>query len=157
MKKLYLLIALLIIVPVHAQEAPKEKTYNLLQRSYQQRVDLLKIQDGILSALLKVPFEKRVYIYPALFESQNMPKKIVTHPQILVWKGKKPTQIAPQMQEFAKQYLDTMPAKFYPLLDPDGWPKQNKEGDWHRVTTLIPDTLATPNEETVKALLNETK
>ena len=104
-----------------------------------------------------MPFEKRVYIYPALFESHNMPKKIVTHPQILVWKGKKPTQIAPQMQEFAKQYLDTMPAKFYPLLDPDGWPKQNKEGDWHRITTLIPDTLATPNEEAANALLKETK
>lgn len=150
-KLLYLILALLMTLPSLAQEnAPEE--YDLLQRSYQQRLDVLKIQDDLLQALLKVPFEKRVYIYPALFESRNISKKIVTHPQIIIWKGKKPTRIAPQMQDFAKEHLDYMPAKFYPLLDPDGWPKQNKEGDWHNVSTMLKDVLVTPNDISVQEL-----
>ena len=155
MKKLIFVLCLCFISSAFAQE--KEETYDLLQRSYQQRVDLLKIQDNLLKALLNVPFEKRVYIYPALFESKNMPKKIVTHPQIIVWKGKKPTKIAPQMQEFAKEHLNYMPAKFYPLLDPDGWPKQNKENDWHNVGDLLSDTIITPNTSGAEALLKEIK
>ena len=150
-KLLYLIVALLITLPSLAQEKNPEE-YDLLQRSYQQRLDVLKIQDDILEALLKVPFEKRVYIYPALFESRNTSKKIVTHPQIIIWKGKKPTRIAPQMQDFAKEHLDYMPAKFYPLLDPDGWPKQNKEGDWHSVGTMLKDVLVTPNDISVQEL-----
>ena len=150
-KLLYLIFALLITVPSWAQENTPEE-YDLLQRSYQQRLDVLKIQDDLLQALLKVPFEKRVYIYPALFESRNISKKIVTHPQIIIWKGKKPTRIAPQMQDFAKEHLDYMPAKFYPLLDPDGWPKQSKEGDWHNVGTMLKDVLVTPNDISVQEL-----
>ena len=34
-------------------------------------------------------------------------------------------------EKFANEYLDYMQAKFYPLLDPDVWPKQPKENDWH--------------------------
>ena len=38
-----------------------------------------------------------------------------------------------------------MPAKFYPLLDPDGWPKQPKENDWHQVKELLPDVILSPD------------
>ena len=152
----YLLIGLIVAHPCLAQEEG-EKTYDLLQRSYQYRLDVLKVQDDLLNTLLNIPFEKRVYIYPALFESHNIPKKIVTHPQIVIWKGKKPTQIAPQMQEFAQKHLDTMPAKFYPLLDPDGWPKQQKEGDWHQVGNMLQDVIVTPNTASLDALKAETK
>jgi len=143
MKKWMMLLALLICVPCFAQE---EEEYDLLQRVYEQRLNLLKIDDALLQALLKIPFEKRVYVYPALFESNMMAKKITSHPQIAMWKGKKPTKIAPQMQEFANKHLDYMPAKFYPLLDPDGWPKQNREGDWHNVGSMLKGVVVTPNE-----------
>lgn len=157
MKKIfYLSIALLSALPCFAQKANTEEEYDLLQRSYQQRLDVLKIQDDLLQALLKIPFEKRVYVYPALFESRNILKKITTHPQIAIWKGKKPTKIAPQMQEFAQKHLDFMPAKFYPLLDPDGWPKQNKEGDWHSVGDMLKDVVVTPNDISTDEFLNQT-
>ena len=39
-----------------------------------------------------------------------------------------------------------MPAKFYPILDPDSWPKENKEGDWHNVANLLGNDLIAPNE-----------
>ena len=158
MKLIYLLLALLCVVPAQAQQEPQEEKMDLLQASYQKRVELLEIQDKLLKSILSIPFEKRVYIYPALFESRNMSKKILTHPQVLMWKGKKPTKIAPQMQEFAKEHLDYMPAQFYPLLDPDGWPKQSKEGDWHAgVDTMLKGTVVTPNEVSQEAFLKGTK
>ena len=141
----WLLIILLLASQAFAQEAT-EKKVNLLQKSYQKRLELVKMQDQLLETLLKIPFEKRVYIYPALFEAKDVSKKIVTHPQIIVWKGKKPTQIAPQMQEYARENLEYMPAKFYPILDPDAWPKETSEDDWHNVGNLLGDDLVTPNE-----------
>ena len=117
----------------------------------------VKIQDDLLKSLLKIPFEKRVYVYPALFESNTIPKKIVTHPQIIVWKGKKPTKIAPQMQEFAKEHLDYMPAKFYPLLDPDAWPKRPNKEDWHSVGEMLDGIIVAPTQSNRDTILNETK
>lgn len=154
MKKALLIVLLLSAFPCLAQEGEK---YDLLQKSYQQRLEVLEIQDNLLHALLQVPFEKRVYVYPALFESHNISKKITTHPQIKIWKGKKPTKIAPQMQEFAQKHLDYMPAKFYPLLDPDGWPKQDRENDWHNVKNLLQDVIVTPNDPGANKLNNQIK
>ena len=142
----YILIFFITICLWTAPVSAAKEKRDLLQENYYNRVKLYKIHDALLQALLKVPFEKRVYVYPALFESDDMPKKITTHPQILPWKGKKPTKIAPQLQEYAKEHLDYMPAKFYPILDPDGWPNEDKESDWHHVTQMIPDALASPSK-----------
>ena len=160
MKTLLILSAILLAIPTFAQEQPKEndaEMVDLMFVNYKNRLDVLKAQDNLLKSLLNIPFDKRVYVYPALFESHNIPKKIVTHPQIIIWKGKKPTKIAPQMQKFAQEHLDYMPAKFYPLLDPDAWPKVPKESDWQSVGELLGDTIVTPNDATRQALLNDTK
>lgn len=141
----WLLIILLLASQAIAQENQTKKV-DLLQKRYQKHLEMVQMQDNLLETLLKVPFEKRVYIYPALFEAHNVSKKIVTHPQIAIWKGKKPTKIAPQMQEYAKENLEYMPAKFYPLLDPDAWPTQPKEGDWHNVSNLLGSDLVSPND-----------
>lgn len=153
MKKwIVLLLSVWICLPCFAQE---EEEYDLLEHTYQRRLEVVKLNDALLQTLLKIPFEKRVYVYPALFESDLVSKKITTHPQILKWKGKKPTKIAPQMQEFAKKHLDYMPAKFYPFLDPDGWPKQSKEGDWHNVDTMLKDVVVTPNDLSVDEFVKQ--
>ncbi len=75
--------------------------------------------DEVLAALLAIPYEKRQYFYPYLHEEPYMPHKIKSHPQILAWKGKRPTVIAPQLKEFAQKHLDNLPAAFYYFLDPD--------------------------------------
>ncbi len=75
--------------------------------------------DDVLASLLTIPENKRQYYFPYLHEETFIPHKIKSHPQIIVWKGKRPTIIAPQMQEFAKKYLDDLPAAFYYFLDPD--------------------------------------
>lgn len=82
--------------------------------------------DLMLQTLLMTPFEKRQYIFPALHESPLIAKKIRTHPEIIIWKGTKPTTIPEPLKEFAKVYLDDLPAAYYPLLDPVYW-SENKE------------------------------
>ena len=161
MKVFLILSVMLFAIPTFAQQeqpkAAKEETVDLLFENYKNRLELLQLQDNLLKSLLNIPFDKRVYVYPALFESHNIPKKIVTHPQILIWKGKKPTKIAPQMQKFAQEHLDFLPAKFYPLLDPDVWPKVPKESDWHSVGQLLSDTIVVPTDSAKQALLDDTK
>ncbi len=154
MRHVYLplfVLSLLLVSPSFAEEA---EMIDLQEKIYQQKAGLTKIDDNLLSALLKVPFEKRVYIYPALFESDEISRKITTHPQILPWKGKKPTKIAKRMQEFAKDHLNTMPAKFYPYLDPDNWPQDPQEDDWHNVSKMIPKTIINPTNGKLPASIN---
>jgi len=132
----------------------KAEVEDLQKKIYDYKAGVAKLDDNLLAALLKIPFEKRVYVYPALFESDEVSRKITTHPQILPWKGKKPTKIAPRMQEFAKDHLDTMQAKFYPYLDPDNWPQDPKEDDWHNVSKMIPRTVVNPATRKFQAETN---
>lgn len=76
--------------------------------------------DMYLDYLLKTPFDQRQYIFPALFDIPNMPKKIRTHPDIAIWKGKLPTKIDPVKQAFADKYLKDMNPAFYIYLAPKG-------------------------------------
>ena len=140
MKKLILCSLLMssVVLADPATNATSTEKQDLLEMGRQSRVELVKIQDKMLEQLLKIPFEKRPYIFPALFEEDLIPKKILTHPQIAIWKGKKPTWIAPQMKEYADKYLDTMSAKFYPVLDPDAWPTVEKEGAWQDLQRTLP-------------------
>jgi len=142
MKKWLVFAYLICAIPVFAQTNDSGKT-NLLTLAQQSRVELVQIQDQLLEQILKIPFEKRAYIYPALFEEETMPKKVLTHPQIAIWKGKKPTRIAPQMQEYANKHLNTMPAKFYPILDPDGWQTPQKESAWKDLQKMTPGLWST--------------
>lgn len=79
------------------------------------------MEDQVLANLLTIPYEKRQYYFPYIHEETYLPHKIKSHPQIIVWKGKKPTVIAPLMQKFAEEYLDDLPAAFYYFMDPDYW------------------------------------
>ena len=66
----------------------------------------------------------RQYIFPMLSEKKSVPKKIKTLPDILVWKGKKPTKIAHRFEN-DKELLEYLPAQFYYFLSPDMWPEEN--------------------------------
>lgn len=77
--------------------------------------------DLLLNMLLATPLNKRQYVFPQLHENIGMPKKILTHPEIAVWKGKMPTDIPPRLRNYAAQYLAYLPASYYVILDPDQW------------------------------------
>ena len=54
--------------------------------SYQ---DYFTSVDYMLDRLLAIPEEKRQYYFPMLHEYRILPHKISSHPQIIIWKGKK--------------------------------------------------------------------
>ncbi len=104
------------------KEPEKVTPFQIQQQAEKFIADLSTFEgrvDNILQSLLTIPYEKRQYYFPYLHEEAIMPHKIKSHPQIIVWKGKKPTVIAPHLQEYAKKYLDDLPAIFYHFLDPD--------------------------------------
>lgn len=83
--------------------------------------------DLLLNMLLAVPFDKRQYVFPALHENAGIPKKILSHPEIAIFKGKQPTTIPEPLTNFARDYLAYLPASYYVFLDPDYWQELPKE------------------------------
>ena len=96
-----------------------------LSQSQQIKLAFLKQTDEVLQMLLNIPFEQRQYVFPALFENEDLPKKIRQHPEIAVWEGKVPTNIAPAMQGMATEHLSTLNPKLYLYLSPEMF-KENK-------------------------------
>ncbi len=80
-------------------------------------------EELFLETLLAIPYEKRQYVFPAIHEVVFFGKKIKSHPEVIVWKGKKPTNIAPQLKSFAEKHLDNLNPVHYVLLDPEMWQK----------------------------------
>ncbi len=78
-------------------------------------------QEELLQSLLTLPYNKRQYVFPAVQEQSFFGKKIKTHPEIVVWKGKVPTDIPPQLKEFAAKHLHNLNPELYGALDPDVW------------------------------------
>lgn len=94
-----------------------------IQKARELRAELVQKQDEMLELLLQVPFEQRQYIFPLLSAKQSVPKKIKTHPEVLVWKGKKPTRIADRFQN-DQELIEYLPEQFYYFLSPDMWAPQ---------------------------------
>ncbi len=120
-----LFIGLGISNQTYAEVNPKEKMDELAEiitANYNPASD-----EDIIEMILQLPFEYRQYVAPALHESEYISQKVRTHPDIIIWRGKKPTRIAPQLQEWAKEHLDYLPANFYPALMPEMWPNPNLE------------------------------
>ncbi|MBR5130758.1 MAG: hypothetical protein IKV03_06015 [Alphaproteobacteria bacterium] len=83
--------------------------------------------DILLNVLLAVPVEKRQYVYPALHENKGMPKKILSHPEIIPFKGTRPTELPVYLKDYAKEYLAYLPSAYYIHLDPDFWQETSND------------------------------
>ena len=111
MKKLLCLSVLFFAGAVVAQT----ELSPVIQQARQYRLELVQKQDELLQLLLQVPFEQRQYIFPLLSAQKSVPKKIKTHPEVLVWKGKKPTRIADRFKN-DEELLQYLPEQFYNFL-----------------------------------------
>lgn len=100
---------------------PQDANARLIQEIYDNNKDYFNSADYILDGLLKIPEEKRQYYYPMVYEFYMIPHKITSHPEIIIYKNRKPTVIAPQLAKVVEEHLDALPAMFYPILDPDRW------------------------------------
>ena len=106
-----------------------------ISNAKQYRMKLVQRQDELLELLLQIPFEQRQYIFPMLSAEQTMPKKIRTHPEVALWKGKKPTRIAKRFQN-DNELINDLPEQFYYFLAPEVWPdieQQKAETDPHKI------------------------
>ena len=101
----------------------QEEKMSAMQKAQQFRFDLTQKQDELLELLLQIPFEQRQYIFPMLSAQQSVPKKIKTHPEILVWKGKHPTRVADIFKN-DKELLEYLPEQFYYFLAPEMWEEE---------------------------------
>ena len=121
MKKLFLLTVLFWagVAVAEVELSPA------IQKARAHRAELVQKQDELLDLLLQVPFEQRQYIFPLLSAKQSVPKKIKTHPEVLVWKGKRPTRIADRFKN-DEELLQYLPEQFYNFLSPDMWPPEGE-------------------------------
>lgn len=95
----------------------KKSNITKIQESYNQAFD----DDQRIKLYLQTPYEKRQYVFPMIHAAPFISHKIKTHPEIIIWKNKKPTIIAPQLVEFSKNHLENLSPFFYIYLDPDFW------------------------------------
>ncbi len=102
---------------------------DLLVKATNEKEQPEKKIDAFLASLLKIPFQQRQYVFPAIFESPFIPKKVRTHPEVVIWKGAVPTNIAPQLSDFSKKYLYDLNPRLYILLSPDAYKIPDQENN----------------------------
>ncbi|MBR4931527.1 MAG: hypothetical protein IKZ02_00715 [Alphaproteobacteria bacterium] len=76
--------------PIHF-DPHNELSLREVQEVFDANKDYFTSADYVLDKLLTIPEEKRQYYFPAVHELIVLPHKITSHPEIIVWKGKKPT------------------------------------------------------------------
>ena len=88
-----------------------------------------KSEDDIYRLILTLPKYAYQYIGPFIHEMPYVSERILNIPGIKETKGKFPTRIAPQMQEYAKKYGKYMSTHLYIYLMPEAWalPEREKE------------------------------
>ncbi|MBE6455479.1 MAG: hypothetical protein E7014_03410 [Alphaproteobacteria bacterium] len=121
--------------PIHF-DPHNELSLREVQEVFDANKDYFTSADYVLDKLLTIPEEKRQYYFPAVHELIILPHKITSHPEIIIWKGKKPTVLPPQLKEFAEKHLDALPAYFYPHLDPDKWKRTTERQTLEKIITM---------------------
>ncbi len=78
-------------------------------------------EQKLMKTFFDVPFEYRQYVFPALHKSRAISYKTRTMPGVIEWRGKVPTRLAPEVQDFAKEHLQYLSPYMYPYLMPEMW------------------------------------
>ncbi len=95
----------------------------------QEQINEALNDDRLIAFYLTIPYEKRQYLFPQIHASPYISHKVKTHPEIIVWKNKTPTIIAPHLKEFAQKHLKNLHPHYYQYMDPEFWQTQPKEED----------------------------
>lgn len=103
-----------------------------------------QLEDDIYRLILMLPEYAYQYIGPFLHEMPYVSERILNIPGIKETKGKFPTRIAPQMQEYAKKYGKYMSTHLYIYLMPEAWnfPEKEKETfkGYNKIVTIDENT-----------------
>ena len=116
------------------QETVYSAIVEMIETSYPGGLDAMveaneKLEDDIYRLILTLPKYAYQYIGPFIHEMPYVSDRILNIPGIKETKGKFPTRIAPQMQEYVKKYGKYMSTHLYLYLMPEAWayPKREKE------------------------------
>ena len=140
MKHLFLFILGCLIVCPSAYSSELTS----IEKAKLYRSELVRKQDELLELLLQIPFEQRQYIFPMLSSERTMPKKIRTHPEVVVWKGKIPTRIADRFKGDT-EFIQYLPEQFYYFLAPEVWPSQEEENAEINPNQILKNMISTNN------------
>ncbi|MCL2673044.1 MAG: hypothetical protein FWF01_01490 [Alphaproteobacteria bacterium] len=107
-----------------AQAAPPTRLSEISDRLRKLRAEHMTISPQLdreyHELIMQLPPHMFEYIIPALFES-GVPFSFLNDPKWQRYKGRKPTRIARQMQDFAKEHLADLSPSNYLLLAPEMW------------------------------------
>ncbi len=126
-------------------EAPQNDVTELIR----QIQDPEKNEQKLMEKFFELPFEYRQYVFPALHKTRGISYKTRTMPGVIEWKGKLPTRLAPEVQEFAKENLPYLSPFMYPYLMPEMWPSFYKNKDVPQ-KEVIPPIVSLDNKDFFK-------
>ena len=92
--------------------------------------DRAKAEEQIVQLIFAMPPEYHQYVVPMLHVMRGISDKTLTRPGIAEWRGKIPTRVAPELEEYAKTHLKYLHPLFFYAVMPENWPsyQQKKEG-----------------------------
>ena len=144
------------------QETVYSAIVEMIETSYPGGLDAMleaneKLEDDIYRLILMLPKYVYQYIGPFINEMPYVSDRILNIPGIKETKGKFPTRIAPQMQEYAKKYGKYMSTHLYIYLMPEAWATTTREKSTFKGYNKIikidentkPDDLFSMNNQTL--------
>ncbi len=136
------------IKAIESQKVSSEAIMGLLQKAEDPRYS----EEVLVQILLSFPFEYRQYVIPALHKMKSVSEKTRTMPGIIEWRGKLPTRIAPELKEYADEWLPYLHPAFYPVLMPEAWPSFHEKKEADTKISSIPRTYSIHSKEDMNAL-----
>lgn len=133
---------------IESQKVSADAVMGLLQKAEDPRYS----EEVLVQILLSFPFEYRQYVIPALHKMKSVSEKTRTMPGIIEWRGKLPTRIAPELEEYAKEWLPYLHPAFYPALMPEAWPSFHEKKESETEIAAVPRTYSISSEEDMAAL-----
>lgn len=97
-----------------------------------------RIGDEIYQLIMALPKYAYQYVGPFIHDMPHVPDRVLNIPGIKETKGKLPTRIAPQMQEYVKKYGKYMSTHFYIYLMPEAWATPEREKRIYKYDKIIP-------------------
>ena len=133
---------------IESQKVSPDAIMGLLQKAEDPRYS----EEVLVQILLSFPFEYRQYVIPALHKMKSVSEKTRTMPGIIEWRGKLPTRIAPELKEYAEEWLPYLHPAFYPVLMPEAWPSFYEKKEADTKISSIPRTYLISSKEDMAAL-----
>ena len=130
------------IVKAVSHDAVYSAIVEMIETSYPGGLEAMlksneQLGDKIYQLILTLPKYAYQYVGPFIHEMPYVQDRILNIPGIKETKGKFPTRIAPQMQEYAQKYGKYMSTHLYIYLMPEAWATFEREKETFKTYNKI--------------------